>query len=159
MTVEVDDDLNPSYNSNFTIIFNEIGGSQLSYMARSVILPGFDVAAIDVPYRTHNLAMPGNSRARETLSVEFILSERYKNYKYVRRWARKALKGEGDILECLKDVTVVILDSNKNPIDQIVYRGCYPNNITSLNLESGIVDTMPLTFTVTFMFEEEVWDD
>ncbi len=131
----------------------------VSYFARSVILPGFDVGAIDTPYNTNNLAMPGNSRARETLSVEFILAERFANYKQLRRWSRLALYGEGDISECMKDVTVIMLDSNKQPIENIVYTGCYPNNITSLNLESGIVDTMPHTFTATFMFQEEVWDD
>ena len=154
--MESTDDLNPALTHNYII---NIGGSNpVSYFARSVTLPGWDVAAIDTPFNTHRMAMPSNSRTRDVLVVEMILSEKLSNYKEIRKWGKTALRGAGDITECMKDVTVVMLDSNKKPIDDIKYNGCYPCTISNLTLESGIVDTMPQTFTVTFMYEEEDWE-
>ena len=57
------------------------------------------------------------------------------------------------------DIALIFLDSNKQPVDKWRYLQAFPTNITPLSLDTGIVDTVPNTFTVSFAFAEETWDE
>lgn len=150
-------DLNPAQNNNFIL---SIEALKVDYFARSVTFPSLMMPGADTPYRGAPVSMPSNSRGKEDISVEFILAEDLSNYVFFRKWALLGIKGDGDITECLKDITVAMLDSNKRPIPGVKPRflHAFPTTISALTLEHGVVDPLPLTFTVNFSFAKEVWE-
>ena len=156
-------DLNPSNSNNFLLVFtphlSEIVQPPVEYFARTVNLPGWSMPGAAAQYQNADFSLPSNSRTKDELSVEFILTERLSNMKFFRRWSRLGQRGEGNILECFKDITLIFLDSNKNAVDRWYYKQAFPTNITPLSLDTGIVDTVPNTFTVSFSFAEESWDE
>lgn len=156
-------DLNPANNNNFMIVLSphvkDIASPPVQYFARTVNLPGWSMPGAAAQYQNADFSMPSNSRTKDELSIEFMLTERMSNLKYFRRWSQMGQRGEGDVLECFKDISIIFLDSNKNPIDTWRYLQAFPIMMTPLSLDHGIVDTIPLVFTVAFMFAEEVWDE
>lgn len=156
-------DRNPSNNNNFLVVFTphitELAEPPVEYFARTVNLPGWSMPGAATQYRNADFSMPSNSRTKDELTIEFILTERLSNLKFFRRWSQKGQHGQGDILECFKDITLIFLDSNKQPIDKWRYLQAFPTNISPLSLDTGIVDTIPSTFSVSFAFAEEKWDE
>lgn len=156
-------DLNPANNNNFIVVFTphvkELVQPPIEYFARTVNLPGWSMPGAGTQYQNADFSMPSNSRTKDELSIEFILTERLSNLKFFRRWSQMGQKGQGDILECFKDIALLFLDSNKQPIDKWRYLQAFPTMISPLSLDHGIVDTVPATFTVNFAFAEETWDE
>lgn len=151
-------DLNPAQNNNFII---SIEALKVDYFARSVTFPSLMMSGADTPYRGAPVSMPSNSRGKEDVSVEFILAENLSNYIFFRKWAMLGISGRGLIDECFKDITITMLDSNKQPIPGVKprFRSAFPTTVSALTLEHGVVDPLPLTFTVAFAFAEEVWGE
>lgn len=159
--ISTDDNLNPASNNSFILVFTdtENPGSPVQYFARGVTLPGYSMPGVGFAYKNSQGSLPNNTRDKDDLSVEFLVSENLKNYKFFRRWAQKGQKGAGYIEECFKDIALIFLDSNKQPIDTWRYLAAFPTNVSQLSLEHGVMDNMPLTFTVNFAFAEEDWDE
>lgn len=156
-------DINPANNNNFIVIFapslENLAEPPVEYFARTVNLPSWSMPGAPAQFQNADFSMPSNSRSKDELSIEFILTERLSNMKFFRKWSRMGQKGQGDILECFKDITLVFLDSNKNPVDKWRYLHAFPVQISPLSLDHGIMDTVPLTFNVSFAFAEETWDE
>lgn len=150
--------LNPALTNSFEVVITDANvDSPISYFVRSVTIPGVSMPGADANYQRHPTPMPSNSRNRETLGIEFILSEDYSNYHFFKKWAFVAEFGEGDITEAMKDIAVIILSSNKTPIAKFSYKNCAPSDISPLTLEHGAIDAQPQSFTVNFLFMEEVF--
>lgn len=149
-------DLNAAQNNNFII---SISTAKVDYFARSVTFPSLTMPGADTPYRGQPVSMPSNSRSKDDLTIEFILAENLHNYIFFRLWALLGTQGKGDITECFKDITITMLDSNKQPIADVKPRflSAYPTNVSALSLEHGVVDPLPVTFTVGFAFAKEEW--
>jgi hypothetical protein len=147
---------NPANNNNFLV---RIAGAGITvdYWARSVTLPTLSMPGADMAYQNKQFSMPSNTSMKDELTIEFMLEEKLKNYIYFRRWAKKGLYGEGPINDCLLDMSIFFLDSNKQPAEELKYKGCFPTNISGLTLEHGVIDVIPNTFNVNFQFMEEVF--
>lgn len=146
---------NPANNNNFLVTIAGAGFT-VNYWARSVTFPAVTMPGADMSYQNKQFSVPSNTRGKDDLNIEFILEERLKNFKFFRRWMKKGLYGDGPIHECLLDISVFLLDSNKQPIDEMKYKGSFPTNISNLTFEHGIIDAIPMTFSVGFQFMEEV---
>lgn len=149
---------NPANNNNFLITISG-GGKSVDYWARAVTLPGFMMTGADMNYQNKQFSLPSNTRQKDELTIDFIVEERLTNVKFIRNWMRKGLYGDGPIQDCLLDLTVFFLDSNKTPVDQIIYKGAFPTNMGQLSLESGIIDAIPMTISVGFQYMEEVFGE
>lgn len=158
---EPDRNINTANQNNFLIVLTDAtNGTKISYFARTVTLPGWSMGGAPMEFRNAEFSMPSNTRNKDDLSIEFLLTEELGNLIYFREWGDLGRHGEGDITECLRDISLIFLDSNKEPFGKPWrYLNAFPTNISPLTLESGIVDTMPLTFTVNFMFNQEIWND
>jgi hypothetical protein len=57
-----------------------------------------------------------------------------------------------DYGELYSDITLTILTNKSNPIANIFFRDCYPNNISSIEFDTTNDDVVPVTATVTFIY-------
>lgn len=53
----------------------------------------------------------------------------------------------------IKDMKLIILNANKIPILEMTFVGAFPINIPDLSLDSSVLETSPILFTVEFSYQ------
>lgn len=149
--------LNPAQSNNFQVVISG-GKNRIDYWARMVTLPGYSMPSAPTQYRNNEFSLPSNSRDLDNLQIEFLLDEDFENYKFFRRWMEEGLYGDGPIQNVMLDLTVIAMSSVKHPLHNFKFESSFPTMVSQLTLEHGIVDTLPLTFTVSFNYTKEVLD-
>lgn len=143
---------NPALGTSFLL---EIPGARhLNYFVQTAALPGLMMGGVDSPYTNHQASVPSNRIEFEPLNLTFLIDEEWRNWEFIFDWMKRIRRGRETILEVMSNVTLHLVNSNKNMNVQVEFQGAYPSTLSELPLESSTVDSLPLVATVSFRYQD-----
>lgn len=142
---------NPALATSFRMMIT--GMPQLTYMVQTVQLPGMSMAGVEAPYRNHQGTVPSNRAEYDPLSLTFLVDENYENWDELRQWMIFNTT-EPPLNERMRDLTLHILGSNKDPRAELVFRGAFPTMLSELPLESATGEPNAIIANVTFRYQK-----
>jgi hypothetical protein len=147
-------------SAGFKIIFKRL--PHVEFFSNKILLPSVTTNAVkqDTPLRAFYAV--GDHLAYADLDLTFIIDENMKNYREIYDW----LKGIGspdslDQYDQLKDsadgdqsdITVLILDSHKNPNLEVTFKNAMPIGLTPVSLDLSNQDVLYPEATVTMRYD------
>lgn len=143
---------NPALGTSFML---EIPNAKsLNYFIQNTSLPGLNMGGVETPWTNHNAAVPSNRVEFDPLNLTFLVDEEWNNWEYIFEWMKRCRYGREDVTELMSDITLHLVNSNKNINVQIEFRGAFPTMVSELMLESSTVDSLPLVASVVFRYQD-----
>ena len=143
---------NPALAVNFLL---EIPlAKELNYFVQTVDVPGLTMAGVETPYRNVQANVPSNRIDYDQLNLTFIVDENWANWNYVFEWMKRIRTGNSAISDTMSDITLNLVNSNKNLNKIMVFRGAYPTLLGTLPLDSTVVDSNPLVCSLSFRYQD-----
>ena len=143
---------NPALAVNFLL---EIPlAKELNYFVQTVDVPGLTMAGVETPYRNVQANVPSNRIDYDQLNLAFIVDENWANWNYVFEWMKRIRTGNSAISDTMTDITLNLVNSNKNLNKIMVFRGAYPTLLGTLPLDSTVVDSNPLVCSLSFRYQD-----
>jgi hypothetical protein len=143
---------NPALAVNFLL---EIPlAKELNYFVQTVDVPGLTMAGVETPYRNVQANVPSNRIDYDQLNLTFIVDENWANWNYVFEWMKRIRTGNSAISDTMTDITLNLVNSNKNLNKIMVFRGAYPTLLGTLPLDSTVVDSNPLVCSLSFRYQD-----
>lgn len=139
-------------NTNFVFKFTKC--PQLTYNIQSVTFPSVTIGEIHTPWQNHKGYFPDNVLEYDSLVVNFLVAENFADYDYIfKRMKECQTPNEDTIRENFDDLHVFRLDSNKEPIFDIVFKDAFCTNLGSLDYMSNVSDADGLFCVATFRYQ------
>jgi hypothetical protein len=98
----------------------------------------------------------------ENFNFSFIIDEKMNNYLEIYNWIKGITFPQNydqfkEINESkegrFSDISVLVLNSNKNPSINVTYRNCFPISLSEITLDTTSSDLVYPEATVTFQYD------
>lgn len=143
---------NPALGVNFLLEIPQ--AKELNYFIQTVDVPGLTMAGVDTPFKNVQASVPSNRIDFDQLNLTFIVDEGWANWNYVFEWMKRIRTGNSAISDTMTDITLNLVNSNKNLNKIMVFRGAYPTLLGTLPLDSTVVDSNPLVCSLSFRYQD-----
>ena len=135
---------------------------ETSFYLQGVNIPGFNSTEISYPTPLKNVPIPGTRLSYDDLNMTIIVDEDMKSFQEIGNWLiglsfpedtnqYKNLKESEDGL--YSDLTVFVMDSNKNANIKVTFKKAFPISISGIQLNTAVSDVTHPTFDVTFKYQ------
>lgn len=127
-----------------------------SFLCKAAQLPASVMNVIEVPFRGRTLKIAGD-RTFEVWSPTIINDTDFSTRNAMERWmnginAHSANTGLTDPIDYQADLFVEQLDKDGSVLKTYNFRGCFPTNLSAIELSYDTVDTLE-EFTVEFQVQ------
>jgi len=123
----------------------------IEYFCTAVTLPGIALSESTVPYKGVNVAMTGDRINFDELAIRFNVTEDMDNYIEMFNWMHNIINDKNG--ESYKfDATLSILTSHNNVSKEIVFRDCFPTNLSALEFSTQQTDVEYLQADASFKY-------
>lgn len=135
----------------------------VEFFVQSVNIPSVSIAQIDQNTPFKIIPVPGDRLTYGELPLSFIVNETMSNYIEVYNWLRDLSFNEefpqfdgikNSEYGILTDISIVIMNSHKNPNINIQFRDCFPVSLSDITLDTTQTDVIYPTATVSFTFRD-----
>ena len=121
----------------------------LEYFCTAVTLPDISVTEAPVPYRTVNTAVSGDRISFSSLALRFNITEDMENYIEMFNWMHRLVSNPENQVA---DATLSILSSHNNVTKEIIFKDCFPTNLSSLEFSTQQTEIEYLQADVTLKY-------
>ena len=132
------------------------------FYVQTVNLPGLNTSSVDYPTPFKNLPIPASKLEYEELQLNLIADENLSAFREISNWLTslhftenfdqfKDLKASDEGL--ISDLTIFVLDSNKNANIAFKFKGVFPISISGIEMNTTESDVNPPTFSVQFKYD------
>ena len=158
---ELTSNVNYLQPTGFRVSIDRSRYPNLEYFVQSVSHPNMTVNPVTLPgRRVTEIPMPGDRVSFGTVEFTILLDEDMKGYREMFDWLNRNVN-EGQVsadrrstqIPTHSDITLSVLSSHNNTINQIKYRDAIPTDLSGLDF-SSTGGTEYMTFSVTFKFSE-----
>lgn len=145
----------------FAVVVKRLPNVQ--FFTQTINIPSVSMESISQPNPFKVIPVPGDRLSYGDLSLSFIIDEAMNNYIEVYNW----IKGltfpnnfnQNDDLKSseyglLTDISIVIMNSHKNPNISISFEDCFPVSLSDITLDTTASDVVYPQATVTFTFKD-----
>jgi hypothetical protein len=147
--------------NGFRVTISRDNYPNLEFFAQSIVHPGINSNATDVPFRHVNVAFPGDKANFAPVSINVILDEDMTAYSEIVNWVKfnventyqAPVKRNVNAVPSISDIRVSILSSHNNLNKTILYKNAFPTDVSTINLEASTTDIQYITFTVDFKYD------
>jgi len=127
-----------------------------SFLCKAAQLPASVMNVIEIPFRGRQLKIAGD-RTFETWSVTVLNDTDFSIRNAMERWmnginAHQSNTGLVNPVDYQADLIVDQLDRNGNVLKRYNFRGCFPTNVSSIDVSYETVDAVE-EFTVEFQVQ------
>ena len=136
---------------------------EVQFFTQAVTIPSVSIAQVDQNTPFKIVPVPGDRLTYGELPLSFIVDESMSNYIEVYNWL-KALSFNEEFPQfnniktseygILTDISLVIMNSHKNPNIEIQFRDCFPVNLCDIMLDTTQTDIVYPQATVSFTFRD-----
>jgi|TARA_B110000977_G_scaffold98078_1_gene129073 hypothetical protein len=136
---------------------------EVQFFTQAVTIPSVSIAQVDQNTPFKIVPVPGDRLTYGELPLSFIVDESMSNYIEVYNWL-KALSFNEEFPQfnniktseygILTDISLVIMNSHKNPNIEIQFRDCFPVNLSDIMLDTTQTDIVYPQATVSFTFRD-----
>ena len=137
--------------------YAQVGGEieDLAFLCKATALPGMSVPSFNVPFRGRAVKIAGD-RTIEDWNITVLNDTNFKLRNAFERWSNginNAIDGEGltNPADYQVDAFVDQLDRNGATIKSYTLRGCFPTNISAIDLNMEPTEAVE-TFEVSFRY-------
>lgn len=134
----------------------------VEFFVQRAIIPSVSGNPAIIPTPFNRLTFTPDKLQYAPLELTFIIDERMLNYMEVLNWIKgntfperyeqyKTQAQSEDGTE--SDITIVAMNSNKNPMIKINFTNCAPTGLSDVVLDTTASDVMYPTATVTFSYD------
>lgn len=133
----------------------------VSFFTQKATIPGLSASGITAPSPLNKYFEPGDELGYEDLTLEFMIDEKMFNYIEVQKWLvgltspqstnqYKELKSSEFGLK--SDITLIILNSHKNPVVKVTYYDCFPISLDSVQMDTNNSDVAYAVANASFKY-------
>jgi hypothetical protein len=134
----------------------------IEFFTQRATIPGISATPVQVPTPFNKMFETPDELQFNNFDFSFIIDEQMNNYLEVFNWMTgltgpkdfnqfKNLKASSDGL--ISDVTIVVLNSSKNPSIRIDFKNCFPIALSDVVLDTTQSDVIYPEATVTFQYD------
>lgn len=133
----------------------------IQFFTQQVIIPSLSVQTMDQVNPLKPIPLPGDRLTYGDLPLSFIVDESMNNYIEIFNWMKglsfpentdqyKAI--ESSEYGIYSDISIVVMNSHKNPNLDITFKDCFPLNLSDVLLDTTQQDVIYPQATVTFTY-------
>lgn len=128
----------------------------IEFLCKAAQIPASTIGVIEVPFRGRKIKQPGD-RTYIEWTITILNDNDFSLRTYFENWQNDINSPEANLgpnsAEAVKqDAFVTHLDSEDKTIAQYQLVGCWPSEVSAIELNSDSVDTIE-EFTVTFQYD------
>lgn len=125
----------------------------VNYFVQSANIPGFTLGSADVRTPFATLPFPGDKLTYNDLAITFRVDEELRNFKEIFNWMTALAKPEsfsqyasvsnptpGSVNSAVSDASLVILNSAKTPIADVMFKNIFPVSLSDLQFDTRSPD-------------------
>jgi len=125
-------------------------------------IPGVSAAPIVNPTPFNNIFETPDKLTYDNFNFSFIIDEKMNNYLEIYNWIKGVTFPQNfDQFKTINeskegrfsDISVLVLNSSKNPSINITYRNCFPISLSEITLDTTSSDLVYPEATVTFQYD------
>lgn len=133
----------------------------VQFFTQRASIPSLSINPIERPTPFKPLYETGDRLTYGELNLSFIIDEKMGNYIEVFNWMHGiAFPEKFDQYKNLEDsefgirsdITLLIMNSHKNPNLEIIYKDCYPIGLGEVSLDTTATDVVYPEASVTFVY-------
>ena len=137
----------------------------LQFYVQRINLPGLYSQAVMQPTTVASIARNFDKVLFKPLEVTFKIDEKLQNYLEIHNWIKaigspRDTKGYANLVSrttpkdygVYSDISVFVVDSNRNPKFSINYSGAFPTSLSDVYFETDASDVQYITATATFEY-------
>lgn len=143
---------------------------KIDFFCDSATVPGINLGVAIQPSYLKNIPVPGDVLSYDDLVLSFNVDEDMENYLEVHNWLtqfgfpndagqyQQLLNedsnnpGKQTAISGMSDGSLIIYNSNYNPVIQVNYKDLFPVSLSPLKFESKVNDIQYLTAEVVFKY-------
>jgi hypothetical protein len=143
---------------------------KIDFLSNEASIPGINLGVAIQPNYFKNIPIPGEKLSYDDFSLRFIVDEDLENYLAVHNWLRgfgfpSNLSEYQDLLNQEttnpgkqtassgeSNGTLIVYNSNFNPIINVNFTGLFPVSLSSINFDATVEDINYVTAEVTFKY-------
>jgi hypothetical protein len=152
----------PNYMSPLEFVVSVKRLPNVQFFTQTVNIPSLALQVIEQPNPFKPIPITGDRLTFGDLPIAFIIDESMNNYIEVFNWMKGITFPENyDQFKNLKnseyglltDISIVIMNSHKNPNIEIQFQDCFPVSLSDVTLDTTQNDVVYPQATVTFAFK------
>ena len=152
----------PNYMSPLEFVVSVKRLPNVQFFTQTVNIPSLALQIIEYPNPFKPIPVTGDLLTFGDLPIAFIIDESMNNYIEVFNWMKGITFPENyDQFKNLKnseyglltDISIVIMNSHKNPNIEIQFQDCFPVSLSDVTLDTTQNDVVYPQATVTFAFK------
>ena len=143
---------------------------KVDFFSNSSQIPGINLGVAVQSNYLKDIPIPGDKLSYDDFSFEFFVDENLQNYLQVHNWMRglgypQSVSEYQELLDSdelnpgvqdanfgQSDGSLIIYNSNYNPIAQVNFRGLFPVSLSTLDFNAKVQDINFVTANVTFKY-------
>jgi hypothetical protein len=143
---------------------------KVDFFSNSSQIPGINLGVAVQSNYLKDIPIPGDKLSYDDFSFEFFVDENLQNYLQVHNWMRglgypqsvseyQELLNSDELNPGVQDAnfgqsdgSLILYNSNYNPIAQVNFRGLFPVSLSTLDFNSKVQDINYVTANVTFKY-------
>jgi hypothetical protein len=143
---------------------------KVDFFSNSSQIPGINLGVAVQSNYLKDIPIPGDKLSYDDFSFEFFVDENLQNYLQVHNWMRglgypqsvseyQELLNSDELNPGIQDAnfgqsdgSLILYNSNYNPIAQVNFRGLFPVSLSTLDFNAKVQDINFVTANVTFKY-------
>lgn len=137
----------------------------VEFFTQAVNIPSLSITPMEQQTPFRPIQLPGSRISYGDLPISFIIDEGMNNYIEVYNWMNglapsedfsdysSVYGGKDGLGGPLTDITIIAMNSHKNPNIEFVFKDCFPANLSDIVLDTTQSDVIYPQATVTFIFK------
>lgn len=151
----------PNYLSPLEFIVSVKRMPNVQFFTQRASIPSLSINPIERPTPFKPLYETGDRLTYGELNVSFIIDEKMNNYLEIYNWMHGlAFPEKFDQYKNLEeseyglrsDISVIVMNSHKNPNLEIIYKDCYPIGLGEVSLDTTSTDVVYPEASATFVY-------
>jgi hypothetical protein len=134
----------------------------VEFFTQRAMVPSISTSPVQQPTRFNPIFTTPDQVNFSNLDISFIIDEQMSNYREIFNWIVSTTMTENhDRFSRLKksqdglfsDISVIILNSKKNPNIEVTYKNCFPISLSDVQLNTTDSDITYPEATATFQYD------
>lgn len=150
------DQRNVARSTNYLFTIGE--NRDVTFSAQNSNVTSVMLGQTPFPTGAKDLFIPSNKFEEEPLSIQFILSEDFREWEYIYKWMLKCKNNGNSHLEQTKPCEVTPLTAQNRESVHFVYTDCWPFQMDEITY-SVQGESVVLAFNVSFRYNRFMFTD
>lgn len=138
--------------SRFKLVIDSLKYPNTQFMVTQVELPTITANPVIESFRQRNIPSAPDKIEYSDFTITFLVDENMINFTEMHDWVFGMVKEVDESIRKTRDITLIILNSNNNPVKTIRFINAFPTSLSGPTFDVSAADATYLTCTATFAY-------